>query len=149
MKHEYYMKEALKEAELAYSKNEVPVGCVIVYNDEIIARTHNLRESLNKALAHAEVLAIDEANRKLQTWRLDSCTLYVTIEPCPMCSGAIIQSRISNVIYGAKDYKAGMHSSISNMFELPLNHKVDIQGGVLEKESEMLMKKFFKELRKK
>ena len=148
-KHNKYMKMALKEAKKALKKNEVPIGAVIVRDDKVIARAHNLRETNNLATSHAEILAIQKANKKLKSWRLDSCTLYVTIEPCPMCAGAIIQSRIKEVVYGARDLKAGAHSSVLNLFEFPFNHKVNVKSGILEVESANIISQFFKGLRKK
>lgn len=143
-----FMKEALKEAKKAYSIGEVPVGCVIVYNNKIIARGYNKREKLNLATAHAEIIAIEKASKKLSSWRLEDTTMYITLEPCIMCSGAIIQSRIPNVIYGAKDYRFGTHQSITNVFDLKFNHIVNIKGGILEEECSQIIKDFFKELRK-
>lgn len=142
------MKMALDEAKKAYQELEVPIGAVIVCDDEVIASAHNTREATNQAVNHAEILAIKQANAKLESWRLDRCTLYVTIEPCPMCAGAIIQSRIKRVVYGASDYKAGAHQSKLNMFEIEFNHKVDVKSGVLESESKNLIQDFFKKLRK-
>ncbi|MBN2604245.1 MAG: nucleoside deaminase, partial [Bacilli bacterium] len=109
---------------------------------------HNLREKSKLATGHAEILAIQKANKKLKSWRLDSCTLYVTIEPCPMCAGAIIQSRMKNIVYGATDAKSGSHTSVVNLFELPFNHQVIIEKGVLEKECSQIVTDFFKEIRK-
>ncbi len=140
---------ALKEARKALKKNEVPIGAVIVRDNKVIAKAHNLREKNNLATSHAEILVIQKANKKLKSWRLDSCTLYVTIEPCPMCAGAIIQSRIKNVVYGARDLKAGAHASVLNLFELPFNHKVSVEFGVMEEESADIIKQFFKKLRNK
>lgn len=114
---EKYFKEALKEAEKAYQKEEVPIGAIIVKNDKIIARAHNLREKTNLSTAHAEILCINKACKKLNSWRLDGCTMYVTLEPCPMCAGAIVQSRISKVIYGAKDLKNGCIESVCNLLD--------------------------------
>lgn len=148
MKHEEYMRLALEEAEKAYSKGEVPIGAIIVCDDQVISRAHNIRELNQRAIGHAEILAIEAANKKLKSWRLDSCTLYVTIEPCPMCAGAIIQSRIQKVVYGAKDLKAGVHQSVTNLFELPFNHQVDVLSGVLEEECKDIIQRFFKALRK-
>ena len=139
---------ALEEARKAYSELEVPIGAIIVCDGEVIARAHNTREATNQAVNHAEIIAIKQANEKLNSWRLDRCTLYVTIEPCPMCAGAIIQSRIKRVVYGASDYKAGAHQSKLNMFDIEFNHKVEVENGILEKESQQLMKNFFKDLRK-
>jgi len=149
MNHEYFMSLAIEEAKLAYEKNEVPIGAVVVKDGVVIASAHNLREETNQAVAHAEILAIQKANIALNSWRLDTCTLYVTIEPCPMCAGAIIQSRIENIVYGAKDPKSGVHKSITNLFELPFNHNVNVIGGIKEKESSYLLSDFFKELRNK
>ena len=140
---------ALKEARKALKKNEVPIGAVIVRDNKVIAKAHNLREKNNLATSHAEILAIQKANKKIKSWRLDSCTLYVTIEPCPMCAGAIIQSRIKHVVYGARDLKAGAHASVLNLFELPFNHKVGVEFGVMEEESADIIKQFFKKLRNK
>lgn len=145
----HFMKEALKEAKKAYLKNEVPIGCVIVYNDKVIARGHNERETKNSSLAHAEVIAIKKACKKLDSWRLEDCTMYITLEPCCMCGGAIIQSRIKKVIYGAKDYRFGVHQSIMNLFDVSFNHKVEIESSILEEECSSLISNFFKELRDK
>ena len=142
-----YMKAALNEAKKAAKIKEVPVGCVIVHNDKIIARAYNKREVLNKATAHAEILAIEKASKKLNSWRLEDCTMYITLEPCVMCSGAIIQSRIKAVVYGALDSRFGLHKSLYNIFDIKFNHEVDIKGGILELECSNLMKSFFKELR--
>lgn len=148
MDHKKFMKLALKEAKKAFKKNEVPIGAVIVQNNKVIAKAYNLREKSNQAIAHAEILAIQKANKKLKSWRLDNCTLYVTIEPCPMCAGAIVQSRIKKVVYGAQDVKSGAHVSVMNMFELPLNHKVEVENGIMEKDCGGIISKFFKNLRK-
>ena len=147
--HEYFMKIALQQAKEAYDHGEVPIGAVIVNNNEVIAVARNEREELNQAIAHAEVLAIQKANEVLDSWRLDTCTMYVTIEPCPMCAGSIIQSRIKEVYYGASDKKSGSHKSIINLFDQPFNHRVEITGGILEEECSSIMKSFFQELRKK
>ncbi|MBN2797326.1 MAG: tRNA adenosine(34) deaminase TadA [Clostridia bacterium] len=149
-KHEFYMNEALIEARKAYEKNEVPIGAVIVRDDQIIARGHNLRETMKSPLAHAEILAIKEAAKVLKGWRLTRCDIYVTLEPCLMCSGAIYQSRIVNLYYGATDAKAGAVSSIFKVLEEPkLNHNVKVQAGVLENECAEILSSFFKELREK
>ncbi|MEC9485744.1 MAG: tRNA adenosine(34) deaminase TadA [Candidatus Izemoplasma sp.] len=148
-KDEQYMQIAIEEAEKAKALDEVPIGAVIVCGDQIIARAHNLRERDNRAIGHAEILAIEKANQILQSWRLDTCDLYVTIEPCPMCAGAIIQSRIKRVVYGAKDYKSGVHESVMNLFEYPFNHQVEVVSGVLEHKCTNILKTFFKELRKR
>lgn len=144
-----YMKEAIKEAKKAYKLDEIPVGCVIVHNDKIIARGYNQREKNNQAIDHAEIIAIKKASKKLNSWRLDECIMYITLEPCIMCSGAIIQSRIPTVIYGAYDNRFGCHKSITNIFDIKFNHNVSITGGLLEEECSDLIKDFFKELRKK
>ena len=146
---EYYIKEALKEAKKAYLIDEIPVGCIIIYNDKIIARAYNKREKNHQAVDHAEIIAIKKASKKLGSWRLDDCKMYITLEPCIMCSGAIIQSRIKEVIYGAYDYRFGCHKSITNVFDLKFNHNVNIKGGVLEKECSDIIKKFFQELRER
>jgi len=144
------MRGALKEAEKAYNKEEVPIGAVIVLENKIISRGHNLRESKNNPLYHAEIIAIDKAAKKLKKWRLNDTKLYVTIEPCPMCIGAIINARIDLVAYGAKDEKAGACGSVINIPEIKkLNHKVAIKSGILEKECKKIIQKFFKKLRNK
>jgi len=149
MNHNKFMKLALKEAKKAVKKDEVPVGAVIVREGKVISRAFNLREKSNLAIGHAEILAIQKANKKLKSWRLDSCTLYVTIEPCPMCAGAIIQSRIKKVVYGAQDAKSGAHQSVVNLFDLPLNHKVDVEHGIMEDECGKIISKFFSDKRNK
>lgn len=142
------MVEAIKEAKKAELIDEVPIGCVIVKDDKIIARGHNLRESKQRSTAHAEIIAIEKACRKLKSWRLEGCSLYVTLEPCPMCSGAILQSRIEHVVYGAKDLKGGCMESCMNMYEVKgFNHYPDVIGGVLEDECGSLLKTFFKRKR--
>ena len=143
------MKEALKEAELAVLEDEVPIGCVIVCNDKIIARAHNQREITNNPLGHAETLAIKKASDILNDWQLVNCELYVTIEPCIMCAGAIIQSRIKKVIYGAPDYKGGAFgSSINVLYAKDINHRPEVVKGVLEKECQEMIKSYFKSKRK-
>ena len=142
------MKIALEEAQKAYDKLEVPIGAVIVCNNEVVARAHNTREASNKAINHAEILAISQANEKLNSWRLDTCTLYVTIEPCPMCAGAILQSRIKKIVYGASDLKAGAHKSKLKLFDIDFNHKTEVVSGVLEEQAKNMMQEFFRELRK-
>jgi len=141
------MKAALKEALKAKRKEEVPVGAVIVLNDKIIARAHNLRETKKNSLCHAEILAIDKACKKLNNFRLEDCEMYVTLEPCLMCAGAIVQSRIKKVIIGAKDPKYGMAGTTFNAFELKSNHKVAIEFGIMEQECSNVIKDFFKKLR--
>ena len=143
------MKEALKEAEKAALEGEVPVGAVIVYENEIISKGRNRREISKNALLHAEMEAIYKACEKLGRWRLTDCTLYVTLEPCPMCTGAIINSRISKLVYGASDPKAGSCESVINLFELPYNHFPEVLGGVLKDECSEILSSFFKNLREK
>lgn len=146
---EYFMNEALKEAKKAYKKKEVPVGAVIVRDGKIIARAYNKREYRQNSLYHAEVLCINKACKKLKSWRLDDCDIYVTLEPCAMCSGAIIQSKIKNIYYGAKDLKTGFCGGKFNVFELKFNYTPNVIGGILESECSNLIKDFFKELRNK
>ena len=143
-----YMKSALKEARKAYDKGETPVGAIIVKDGRIIARAHNLRETKKDPLAHAEILAIRKVAAKLDAWRLLDCDLYVTLEPCTMCAGAIIQSRIKRVFYGADDPKAGAAGSVIDIFEKDFNHKVEIYRGIMQEECSDILKKFFKELRR-
>jgi tRNA(adenine34) deaminase len=149
-KDQNYMLEAIKEAKKAEEKAEVPIGAVLVLDGEIIARAHNLRETNQNALAHAELLAIDEACRKLGTWRLENATLYVTLEPCPMCAGAVILSRIHRVVYGAKDPKGGCAGTFMNLPEDErFNHRSEVTSGVLEKECSELLTNFFKGIRER
>ena len=146
--HIKYMKEALRQAKKAYALGEVPIGCVIVYEDKIIARGYNRRNTDKNTLAHAEITAINRASKKLGDWRLEDCTLYVTLEPCQMCAGAIVQSRITNVVMGCMNPKAGCGGSILNILEMPeFNHQVNVLRGVMEEECSQMMKSFFKELR--
>ena len=147
--NEKYMEIAYEEALLAYEKGEVPVGAVIVCNNRVIARAHNLRETMQKVSGHAEFLAIEKASEELKTWRLNECDLYVTLEPCAMCAGAIIQARINNVYYSTKDLKSGVAGSIIDLFEIPFNHKVNVFHIDDNNRSEKLLKNFFKDLRKK
>lgn len=150
MNDEKWMKEAIKQAKKAAQKDEVPIGCVIVKDDQIIARAYNKREMKQCSTAHAEILAIEKACKKLGSWRLEDCDLYVTLEPCPMCSGAIIQSRIRNVIFGAYDPKGGCMGSNMNINDVRgFNHYPDIEGGILQDECSRLLKEFFKAKRKK
>jgi tRNA(adenine34) deaminase len=146
--HVFYMREALKEAAKAGILKEVPIGAVVVKDDTIIARGYNLRESLQKSTAHAEIVAIEAACDTLGTWRLEECTLYVTVEPCPMCAGAMIQSRVKRVVYGASDNKTGAHVSNINVFSGAFNHQVEVVPHVLKEESVALLKNFFSTLRK-
>ena len=148
MEHTKWMKEALKEAQKAYKKDEVPVGCVIVYNNKIIARGHNLKETKNNAIMHAEIVALQKAYKKREAWRLIDCDMYVTLEPCIMCAGAIVHSRIRNLYIGALDPKAGAVYSIDNILEKKeLNHKVNYEYSFLEKECSEILKRYFKEKR--
>lgn len=150
MKTEYYMKQAIKEAKKAYKINEVPIGCIIVYEDKIIAKAYNKRVKDKSTLSHAEILAIKKACKKVGDWRLEDCTMYVTLEPCPMCAGAIIQSRMKRLVIGSMNPKAGCAGSIINLFELEkLNHKVELEicNGTVHEECSLLLKNFFKELR--
>lgn len=149
MTDEAFMRAALAEAEKAARLGEVPIGAVIVRDSEILVRTHNLRETTHDATAHAEVLAIREAGRLLGGWRLTGCTLYVTIEPCPMCAGALLQSRIDRVVFGAPDPKAWADRSILEILQNPgLNHQVEVRDGVLAEECGAIMKRFFRERRR-
>lgn len=144
------MELAMQLAKQAESEDEVPVGCVIVLNDEVIATGYNTREKDNHVLSHAEVNAIKEANQKLSSWRLEDCELYVTLEPCIMCAGAITQARIKKVYYGASDPKGGAYGSVVDVSLLPkLNHYPEVTGGILKVESETLLKSYFKSKRKK
>ena len=147
---EKFMKEALKEAKKAYEKEEVPVGCVIVKDGKIIARAHNLKETKYDTTKHAEILAIQKASKKLKSWRLIDCDMYVTLEPCSMCAGAIINSRIRKVYYGTSDEKTGAIGSVFNLLEdYKFNHKVEYQSGIMQEECEGILKEFFKYLRKR
>jgi len=147
MDAEYFMREALAEARAADAEGEVPVGAVVVRNGEIVGRGHNGREGQKNALAHAEVVAIDAACKALGGWRLWDCDLYVTLEPCPMCAGAIVNARIKNVYFGAWDPKAGCFGSVIDFNELPFNHKPQMTGGVLEEECGSILTEHFKRLR--
>jgi tRNA(adenine34) deaminase len=144
-----YMAAALKQAEKAALQNEVPVGAVVVYQDKIIARAYNKREQNQEIHAHAEFLAMMKAAKKIGSWRLEDCDIYVTMEPCPMCAGAMIQSRVRNLFYGAKDPKAGVAESLTHLFELPFNHNVHVESGMMAEESQKILKSFFKTLRNK
>lgn len=145
---EKYMKEALKQAQKAYALGEVPIGCVIVYQDKIIGRGYNRRNTDKNTLAHAEITAINKASKKIGDWRLEECTLYVTLEPCQMCAGAIVQARIPQVVMGCMNPKAGCAGSVLNILEMPqFNHQVDVTRGVLEQECSKMLKLFFTELR--
>ncbi|MFV0499941.1 MAG: nucleoside deaminase [Bacilli bacterium] len=146
---EIYMNEAINEAKKSLVSNDVPVGCVIVKNNKIIGRGHNTRNRTNSTIAHAEINAISDANSHLNNWVLEDCELYVTIEPCQMCTGAIIQSRIKKIYFGAADLKAGCVTSIYNLLdEKEFNHQVEYEYGILEVECSKLIKDFFKKLRR-
>lgn len=145
---EKYMKEAIRQARKAYAIGEVPIGCVIVYKDKIIGRGYNRRMADKNTLSHAELIAIRKASRKMDDWRLEECTMYVTLEPCQMCSGAIVQSRMSRVVVGCMNPKAGCAGSILNLLQIKeFNHQAELTTGVLEEECSQMMKDFFKELR--
>lgn len=147
---EKYMREAIKQAKKAYALGEVPIGCVIVYNDKIIGRGYNRRTIDKNTLAHAEMIAIKKASKKMNDWRLEDCVMYVTLEPCQMCSGAIVQSRMKKVVIGCMNPKAGCAGSIINLLQMEeFNHQVEIEIGVLGENCSKLMKQFFKELREK
>lgn len=149
-KDEIFMKMAIEEALKAEELGEVPIGAIIVYKDEVIARGYNVRETKQTALGHAEISAIEEACKVINSWRLEETTLYVTLEPCPMCAGAIIQSRIPRVVFGAKDPKAGCGGSIYNLLqEEQFNHRCEVTFGVLEEECGKLLTDFFRALRLK
>ena len=148
MKNEF-MQIALKEAKKAYDKLEIPVGAVIVKNGEVIAKAHNLKETKFDTTKHAEILAIQKASKKLESWRLLDCEMYVTLEPCSMCAGAIINSRIKKVYIGTCDEKTGEAGSVLNLFEdYKFNHKVEVEKGIMQEDCEKILKDFFKMLRK-
>ena len=150
MDDEYFMGEALKEARKAFELDEVPIGAVIVHNNEIIARGFNRRNTDKNPLMHAEIIAINEAAKVIGDWRIEDCTIYITVEPCPMCSGAIVQARIPNVVYGAPNPKAGCGGSVINLLQMEkLNHRCAVKSGVLEDECRGIMKEFFSRFRKK
>ena len=145
---EKYMIEAIRQARKAYAIGEVPIGCVIVYKDKIIGRGYNRRMADKNTLSHAELIAIRKASRKMDDWRLEECTMYVTLEPCQMCSGAIVQSRMSRVVVGCMNPKAGCAGSILNLLQMKeFNHQAELTTGVLEEDCSQMMKDFFKELR--
>ena len=143
----YFMDQALELAKEAAAEGEVPVGCVIVRNGEIVGRGRNRRETAKTALGHAEIEAIAEANRNLGGWRLWECTLYVTLEPCPMCAGAIVNARIPRVVYGASDSKCGACGSVCDLFNMDFNHHPTVEKGIREEEAAALMTEFFQNLR--
>ena len=147
---EKFMKEAIRQAKKAYALREVPIGCVIVYEGKIIARGYNRRNTDKNTTSHAEINAIRKASKKLGDWRLEGCTLYVTLEPCQMCAGAIVQARIDKVVIGSMNPKAGCAGSVLNLLEMDgFNHKVKITRGVLEEECSSMLSDFFRELRAK
>ena len=148
-KNNKFMRAALREAEKAANKEEIPVGAVVVYQNKIIARGHNLRETTQSFHAHAEFIAMLRAAKKLKSWRLEDCDVYVTMEPCPMCAGAMIQSRIRTLYYGTKDPKAGGVDSVTHLLDIPFNHKIEVHSGILEETSKQMIKEFFKKLRVK
>ena len=147
---EKYMKAAIREAKKAYALEEVPIGCVIVQNNKIIARGYNRRNTDKNTLAHAEMSAIKKASKKTGDWRLEDCTMYVTLEPCQMCAGAIVQSRLGKVVIGSMNPKAGCAGSVINLLQMKqFNHQVEMQTGVLEEECSAMLSGFFQELREK
>ncbi len=146
---ERFMREALQEAQMAFAIDEVPVGCVIVKDNEIISRAHNQKESKQNALAHAEIIAINKACETLGSWRLDDCEIFVTLEPCLMCIGAIVSARFKRLVYGPRDVKYDSLDDILKEYLKNFNHRVEVTQGVLETESDILLKQFFKKLREK
>ena len=145
---EKYMREAIRQAKKAYVKNETPIGCVIVRDGRVIARGYNKRNEKKNTLAHAEIIAIHKASRVVGDWRLEDCTMYVTLEPCPMCAGAIVQARIPRIVIGSMNAKAGCAGSVVNLLHMEgFNHKVEVQTGVLGEECSQMMSGFFRELR--
>lgn len=149
-KDEFYMGKAIEEAKIAAAVGEIPVGAVVIYQKKAIARAYNLRETLPCATAHAELLAIEKACRALGRWRLTGCTLYVTVEPCPMCAGAIVNSRLDRVVYGCEDPKGGAVRSLFQIVDNPaLNHRVEVTAGVRADECAAIMRDFFRSRRQK
>ena len=147
---EIYMGEAIKQAKRAYRREETPIGCVIVYQDKIIARGYNRRNTEKSTLAHAEIQAIRKASKVVGDWRLEDCTMYITLEPCQMCAGAIVQARIPKVVIGSRNPKAGCAGSILDLLHVPaFNHQVELEEGVLQEECSEMLTSFFRELRKK
>lgn len=148
--HEKFMKEAIRQAKKAYALDEVPIGCVIVYDGKIIARGYNRRNTDKNTLSHAEIIAIRKAAKKLGDWRLEECTMYITLEPCQMCAGAMMQARLTYAVIGSMNPKAGCAGSVLNILEMDgFNHKVQVTRGVLEEECSQMLSTFFKELREK
>ncbi|RQD73992.1 MAG: tRNA adenosine(34) deaminase TadA [Candidatus Syntrophonatronum acetioxidans] len=149
MSDEAFMKEALKEAEMALEKGEVPIGAVLVKEGKILGRGHNLKEEKRDPTAHAEILALQEGSRDLNSWRLTGTTLYVTVEPCPMCAGALIQARVKRLVFGVRDTKAGVCGSLYNLVQDDrFNHQLEVVEGILEQDCRRIMQDFFKGLRK-
>lgn len=146
-RHEYFMRLALEEAEKAREEDEVPVGCVLVKGENVLARTHNLKEQSQDPTTHAEVLAIRQASKQLQNWRLIDTTLYVTLEPCLMCAGAMILARIPLLVFGTTDLKTGAACSLLNAFQLPVNHQVEVRSGILQSECSHILSTFFQQKR--
>lgn len=147
-KDENYMKEAMKQAKKAAKLMEVPIGCVIVYEDQIIARGYNRRNTDKNTISHAEMNAIKKASKKMGDWRLEDCTMYITLEPCQMCAGAIVQARVSRVVIGSMNPKAGCAGSILNLLEMEqFNHQVEVTRGIMEEQCSQMLSNFFKELR--
>ena len=149
MDYNFYMSAAYEQALIAYEKKETPIGCVIVYNDAIVARGRNMRNEKKNALYHAELIAINEASFYFGDWRLEGAVIFVTVEPCPMCAGAVINARIGRVIYGAPDPKSGAVASVCRLFDLPFNHRPGVVSGILRDECAAVLSEFFKVLRKK
>lgn len=146
--HDKFMKEALKQARKAFELGEVPIGCVIVYNNKIIARGYNKRNTDKNTLSHAELIAINKASKRMGDWRLEGCTIYITLEPCQMCAGAIVQARITQAVIGCMSEKSGCAGSVLNILQMPeFNHQVMIDKGILEEECSNLLSEFFKDLR--
>lgn len=148
-KDQIFMELALKEAKKAYTENEIPVGAVIVKDEKIVSKAYNKKEKTGKPTAHAEILAIEKASKKLKTWRLNGTTMYITLEPCFMCMGAIMEARIDKIVYAVKDHKRGAAGTVVDMSKLNKYHKIEIESGVCEEESKKIIKSFFKDLRKK
>lgn len=150
MEHEIYMREAVNEARKAFELDETPIGAVIVHDGKIIGRGYNRRNSEKNPLCHAEIIAINEAAKYIGDWRIENCTIYVTVEPCPMCAGAIVQARIPTVVFGTENVKAGCCGSVLNLMQQEkLNHRAEVISDVLKEECSSLMKEFFKNMRKK
>ncbi|AGA67588.1 cytosine/adenosine deaminase [Desulfitobacterium dichloroeliminans LMG P-21439] len=148
MSHQKWMSLALEEAQLAFEQGEVPIGAVVVHNNQVIAKAHNEKELRQDPTAHAEVLAVQRATQALGVWRLSEATLYVTLEPCPMCAGALVQARLKSLVFGAADLKGGAVGSVTNVLDVNRwNHRVEVVAGILEDECAQILKDFFKKLR--